>query len=66
MCHPKQHILAKLVHKMRVFKDEDTELLFDLQLDRFASSQVMRKVVVMFLAVIMMSLIWLKWSLLVS
>ena len=23
MCHPKQHILAKLVHKMRVFRDED-------------------------------------------
>ena len=37
MCHPKQHSLAKLVHKMRVFRDEDTaEWLFDLQprLDR--------------------------------
>ena len=32
------HILAKLVHKMRVFRDEDTEWLFDLQLDRFESS----------------------------
>jgi len=35
MCHPKQHILAKMVHKMRVFRDEDTEWLFDLQIDRF-------------------------------
>ena len=39
MCHPKQHILAKLVHKMRVFRDEDTEWVFDLQLDRFESSE---------------------------
>ena len=38
MCHPKQHILAKMVHKMRVFRDEDTEWLFDVQLDRFESS----------------------------
>ena len=39
MCHPKQHMLAKLVHKMRVFRDEDTEWVFDLQLDRFESSE---------------------------
>ena len=39
MCHPKQHIFAKLVHKMRVFRDEDTEWVFDLQLDRFESSE---------------------------
>ena len=39
MCHPKQHILAKLVHKMRVFRDEDSEWVFDLQLDRFESSE---------------------------
>ena len=38
MCHSKQHILARLVHQMRVFRDEDTEWLFDLQLDRFESS----------------------------
>jgi len=38
MCHSKQHILAKLVHKMRVFRDEHTEWLFDLQLDIFESS----------------------------
>ena len=38
MCHSKQHILAKLVHKMHVFRDEDTEWLFDLQLDQFGSS----------------------------
>jgi hypothetical protein len=23
MCHPRRHMLAKLVHKMWVFKDED-------------------------------------------
>ena len=39
MCYPKQHMLAKLVHKMRVFRDEDTEWVFDLQLDRFESSE---------------------------
>ena len=39
MCHPKQHMLAKLVHKMHVFGDEDTEWVFDLQLDRFESSE---------------------------
>ena len=39
MCQPKQHILAKLVHKMRVFRDEDTEWVFDLQLDIFESSE---------------------------
>jgi hypothetical protein len=33
MCHPRQHILAKLVHKMRIFRDEDGEYLFDTQLD---------------------------------
>ena len=38
MCHSKQHILAKLVHKMRVFGGEDIEWCFDLQLDRFESS----------------------------
>ena len=32
-------MLAKLVHKMRVFRDEDTEWVFDLQLDRFESSE---------------------------
>jgi hypothetical protein len=37
MCYPKQHTLAKLVHRLRVFRDEDTEWLFDLQLDRFES-----------------------------
>jgi hypothetical protein len=31
------HTLAKLVHRLRVFRDEDTEWLFDLQLDRFES-----------------------------
>ena len=39
MCHPKQHVLAKLIHEMRVFRDEDTEWWFDLQLDRFESSE---------------------------
>ena len=39
MCHPKQHMLVKLVHKMRVFRDEDTEWVFGLQLDRFESSE---------------------------
>ena len=39
MCHPKRHMLANLVHKMRVFRDEDTEWVFDLQLDRFESSE---------------------------
>jgi hypothetical protein len=33
LCHRRQHILAKLVHKMRVFRDEDGEYLFDTQLD---------------------------------
>ena len=33
MCHPKQHILAKLVHRMRAFRNEDTEWVFDLQLE---------------------------------
>jgi hypothetical protein len=37
MCYPKQHTLAKLVHRLRVFPDEVTEWLFDLQLDRFES-----------------------------
>jgi hypothetical protein len=37
MYYPKQHTLAKLVHRLRVFQDEDTEWLFDLQLDRFES-----------------------------
>ena len=31
--------MAKLVHKMRVFRVEDTEWVFDLQLDRFESSE---------------------------
>jgi hypothetical protein len=39
MCHPRQHILAKLVHKMRVFRDEDEEYLFDTQLDMFVSDE---------------------------
>ena len=39
MCHPKQHMLAKLVHIMRVFRDEDTEWVSDLLLDRFESSE---------------------------
>jgi hypothetical protein len=39
MCHPRQHILAKLVHKMRVFRDEDGEYLFDTQLDLFDSDE---------------------------
>ena len=30
MCHPKQHFLAKLVHKMSVFRDEDTEWVYVL------------------------------------
>jgi len=38
MRDPKQHILAKLVHEMRVFRDEDTQWLFDVQLDRFESN----------------------------
>jgi hypothetical protein len=37
MCYSKQHILAKLVHRLRVFQDIDTEWLLDLQLDRFES-----------------------------
>jgi hypothetical protein len=41
MCHPMQHIiLAKLVHKMRVFRDEDGEYLFDTQLDLFNSDEL--------------------------
>ena len=31
--------MAKLVHKMCVFIDEDIEWVFDLQLDRFESSE---------------------------
>jgi len=38
ICHPKHCILAELVHKVRVIRDKDTEWLFDLQLDRFESS----------------------------
>jgi hypothetical protein len=37
MCYPKQHTLAKLVHRLRVFRDEDTGWLSDLQLDKFES-----------------------------
>ena len=37
MCHPKQHLLAKLVHQLRCFRDEDRLFLFDVQLDRFDS-----------------------------
>jgi hypothetical protein len=25
MCYPKQHTLAKLVHRLRVFRDEDNK-----------------------------------------
>ena len=43
ICHPKQHVLAKLVHKVRsVFRsDEDSEWLFDLQLDKSESTDMM-------------------------
>ena len=40
MRHPKQHILAKMVNKMRVFRYEDTEWLpLDLQLNRLAEGK---------------------------
>jgi len=39
MCHPRQYILAKLVHKMRVFRDEDEEWLFDTHLDMLDSDE---------------------------
>jgi len=63
MCHPKQHIWAKLLHKMCVFRDEHTEWLFELQLDRFKSSD--KESWVSYLAVMMMmSLV--KWILVSS
>jgi hypothetical protein len=37
MCHPKQHLLAKLVHQLRTFRDEDRLLHFDVHLDSFDS-----------------------------
>jgi len=61
MCHPKQHILAKLVHKMRVFRDGGTEWLFVTSSLIESTSQVMMKVVVMFL-LMMMRMSWLKWN----
>jgi hypothetical protein len=40
MCHqPLIVILAKVVHKMRVFRDEDGEYIFDAQLDLFDSDE---------------------------
>ena len=52
MCHPKQHMLAKLVHKMRVFRDEDTEWVIDLH-SLTDLNRVKMKVVVMFLVMSM-------------
>jgi hypothetical protein len=37
MCHPKQHLLAKLVHQLRTFRDEDRLIHFDVHLDSFDS-----------------------------
>jgi hypothetical protein len=31
VCHPRQHVLAKVVHKMRLFRSEDGAYLFDTQ-----------------------------------
>jgi len=68
MCHLKPHILASLVHNDEVhgFRDEDTEWLFDPQPEIFVSSQMMMKTVVMFIAVLMMRMSWLKWILVSS
>jgi hypothetical protein len=29
MCHPRQHILAGLMHKLRVFKEKDDIYIFE-------------------------------------